>query len=57
MFLAFSLADIIHIPFGYLLEWLYQLFNIFAYNITFKVYAVTLVFSKKYRICSRMRNY
>ena len=38
MFLAFSLADIIHIPFGYLLEWLYQLFN--SYGVALILFSI-----------------
>ena len=41
MFLAFKLSDIIQIPFGYLLSWLYQLFNN-NYGLALIAFAVAL---------------
>ncbi|MBR2937863.1 MAG: YidC/Oxa1 family membrane protein insertase [Oscillospiraceae bacterium] len=42
MILAFKLSDIIQIPFGYLLSWLYQLFNNYGWALI--VFAVVLKF-------------
>ena len=40
MFLAFQLSDIIRVPFGYLLSWLYQLFNNYGWALI--VFAIVL---------------
>ena len=42
MILAFKLADIIQVPFGYLLSWLYQLTT--NYGVALIIFAIALKF-------------
>ena len=43
MFLSFSIADIIQVPFGYLLDWLYQLFGSYGFALIIFSVVVQLV--------------
>ena len=43
MFLSFSIADIIQVPFGYLLDWLYQLSNSYGFALIVFSIVVQLV--------------
>ena len=51
MFLAFQIGDIIRIPFGYILDWLYQLttnygVSLILFAIVFTITYINLTFSK-----------
>ena len=43
MFLAFSIADIIQVPFGYLLDWLYQFSGSYGFSLIVFSIVVQLV--------------
>lgn len=43
MFLAFSLSDCIRIPFGYLLDWLYQLTSSYGLALILFALAVKII--------------